>query len=101
MRESAEQGPGSVPYRARRFPRRAHPCLSFPVVLNANWRVVDDGLQWVVQRRKGNPRDKNSGWEPRLFFRTRTGLLNLTREYCGCVDPAALASLSALPERHR
>ena len=79
----------------------AHPRQSFPVVLDANWRVIDEPLQWVVQQRKGNQRGKNTGWRGRMFFRTRTGLLNLTPEYCGRLDPSALASLAALPERHR
>jgi hypothetical protein len=81
--------------------RLAHPRQSFPVVLNANWRVVDHPLQWVLQQRKGNQRGKNTGWRGRLFFRTRSGLLGLLTEYCGQVAAQSRATLEALPERHR
>jgi hypothetical protein len=89
------------PHAPLQAPGLAHPSLAFPIVLNASWRVVDDPLQWIVEERKGNPRSKNSGWRGRLFFRTREGLFGLLREYCGELGPSALASLMALPERHR
>jgi hypothetical protein len=44
---------------------------------------VDDPLQWILQRRKGNPRKKNSGWQDRSFCTTREVLLRCVREYCG------------------
>ena len=78
----------------------AHPSNRLVAQLNASWRVVDDPLQWILQRRKGNPRSKNSGWENRSFCTTREALLRCVREYCGEVDLAALAALSALPEHH-
>ena len=68
--------------------------------LNKNWRIVDDPLQWILQRRKGNPRKKNSGWQDRSFCRTREGLLRCVREHCGEIDVDAPARLSALPEFH-
>ena len=34
----------------------AHPSSRLLAHLNENWRVVDDPLQWILQRRKGNPR---------------------------------------------
>ena len=40
----------------------AHPSDRLVAQLNSTWRVVDDPLQWILQRKKGNPRDKNSGW---------------------------------------
>jgi len=100
VREAREQHSGTL------APRDigaglAHPSISFPLYLNANWRVVDHPLQWIVQRRQGKPRDKNSGWCARLFFTTRGGLLSRLREYCGEVHPQALVKLEALPERHR
>jgi hypothetical protein len=81
--------------------RLAHPLISFPVHLDANWRVIDDPLQWIMQHRKGNARRKSSGWESRSFCRTRAGLLCGIREYCGEVDPRVLEALSMLPEWHR
>ena len=89
----------------------AHPSNRLIVQLNASWRVIDDPLQWILQRRKGNPRKKNSGWRSRSFCRTREGLLCCIREYCcspdqgqsRCireyhgVDDAALQQICALP----
>ena len=61
---------------------------------------MDDPLQWRLQRKKGNPRTKNSGWRDRSFCTTREGLLRCVREYCSDVDPVALAKLTALPPHH-
>jgi len=66
----------------------------FPEVLNTGWQVVDDPLQWILQRREG------SRWRNRSFCRTREGLLRCVREYCGVVDAEALARLEALPDFH-
>jgi hypothetical protein len=78
----------------------AHPSNRLTAQLNKNWRVVDDPLQWILQRRKGNPRKKNSGWQDRSFCTTREGLLCCIREYCGEVNQNALADLQALPDYH-
>ena len=78
----------------------AHPSNSLIRQLNANWRVMDDSLQWILQRRKGNPRKRNSGWINRSFCTTRKGLLRCIRECCGEVDENALAELQALPHHH-
>ena len=83
-----------------RAERPAHPSNRLVAQLNATWRVMDDPLQWRLQRRKGNPRKKNSGWRDRSFCTTREGLLRCVREYCGDVEPAALAKLTALPEHY-
>jgi hypothetical protein len=78
----------------------AHPSNRLTAQLNTNWRVVDDPLQWILQRRKGNPRKRNSGWIDRSFCSTREGLLRCVREYCGEVDQSAFAELKALPDHH-
>jgi hypothetical protein len=78
----------------------AHPSNRLIAQLNANWRVVDDPLQWILQRRKGNPRKKNSGWQDRSFCTTREGLLRCVRESCSEVDDKAIAQIHALPELH-
>jgi hypothetical protein len=78
----------------------AHPSNRLVTQLNRNWRVADDPLQWILQRRKGNPRKKNSGWENRSFCTTREALLRCVREYCGEVDQHALADLQVLPKHH-
>jgi hypothetical protein len=78
----------------------AHPSNRLIAQLNTNWRIVDDPLQWILQRRKGNPRKKNSGWQDRSFCTTRDGLLRCVREYCGEVDQTAIALISAQPAHH-
>jgi hypothetical protein len=78
----------------------AHPSNRLIAQLNKNWRIVDDPLQWILQRRKGNPRKKNSGWQDRSFCTTRAGLLVCIRENCGEVDDDALTQLQVLPEFH-
>jgi hypothetical protein len=63
----------------------AHPLNRLKAQLNENWRVVDDPLQWVLQRRKGNPRKK-----------TRVGKSDLSaRRERGCCD--VFVSLVARP----
>jgi hypothetical protein len=90
-----------LPKRVRQLPSpSAHPSNRLIAQLNRNWRVVDDPLQWILQRRKGNPRKRNSGWQDRSFCTTREGLLRCVRETCGEVDDKALAHLRALPEFH-
>jgi hypothetical protein len=78
----------------------AHPSKGGIAHLNPKWRVIEDPLQWILQRKKGNPREKNSGWQSRSFCRTREGLLRCVREYCGEVDADGLAQLEALPDYH-
>jgi hypothetical protein len=70
------------------------------VQLNGTGGVVDDPLQWILQRKKGTPRKKNSGWRSRSFCRTREALLRCVREYCGEVNVDCLAELQALPNWH-
>lgn len=89
---------GSVPHQAVEGP--AHSSNRLVAQLNATWRVVADPLQWRLQRKKGNPRIRNSGWRDRSFCTTRDGLLRYVREYCGDVEPAALAKLTTLPEHY-
>jgi hypothetical protein len=97
--------PSEAPYPITRWkgpsPNPAHPSNRLTAQLNKNWRVVDDPLQWIIQRRKGKTRKKNSGWQDRSFCTTREGLMRSVRESCGEVYDEALARLRALPEFHR
>jgi hypothetical protein len=77
----------------------AHPSNRLIAQLNENWRVVEDPLQWILQRKKGNPRKNNSGWADRSFCRTRAGLLRCIPS-CGEVDVSALTKLQSLPDYH-
>jgi hypothetical protein len=78
----------------------AHPSNRVLAQLNSKWRVVGDPLQWILQRKKGNPRKKNSGRQDRSFCTTREAVLRCAREYCGEVDDEALSQVRALPEFH-
>lgn len=70
------------------------------VQLNDRWRVVDETIQWILEVRKGRPSAKATGWRGEHFCRQRTSLLRCIREYCGDVDPKALAVIEALPDWH-
>ena len=78
----------------------AEPIARALVQLNDRWRVIDDPLQWILQIRRGRPSAKASGWRGEHYCRQRTSLLRCIREYCGEVDPAAIAILRALPDWH-
>ena len=69
------------------------------VRLNDLWRVVDDPLQWILARR-GSKNGKFGPWKARSFCTTRKALLRCIREYCGAVDPAAVAFIESWPEQH-
>jgi len=73
---------------------------ALPVHLNSGWRMVDDPLQWILQRRDGKPDKKHSGWSNRSFCRTREALLRCVNEYCGIVDAEALVRLAVRPDFH-
>ena len=89
-----------VPESNNLVERPAHPSNHLIAQLNATWRVVDDPLQWILQRKKGNPRNKNSGWRGRSFCRTREALLGCICKYCGEVAIEAFAKVKALPDWH-
>ncbi len=71
----------------------------FPVVLNDRWRVSEDSLQWMLQRRDNKP-GKKAKWTGRSFCRTREALLRCVNDYCGIIDAEALKRLEALPDFH-
>jgi len=83
-------------------PPATTPVLSLkqaPIQLNAGWRVSEDCIQWMLQRRSSKPGQKPK-WAGRSFCRTRKELLRCVREHCGIVDLEALKRLEALPEWH-
>ncbi len=74
--------------------------VDFPIILNDRWRVTEDPLQWILERRKRNPSAKGSGYEARSYCGSRTGLTRCVRDYCGDVDPDALMVIQFLPTMH-
>jgi len=83
-------------------PPETTPVLSLkqaPVQLNEGWRVSEDSLQWMLQRRCSKPGQK-AKWTGRSFCRTREALLRCVNDHCGIVDAEALKRLEALPDFH-
>ena len=90
----AGAGPNQVPSAL------AHASNRLLLCLNPQWRVTEDDLQYVLERRRGARRSKASGWRCHSFCRTREALLRCIREYCGSVDESASKQVAALPEWH-
>jgi hypothetical protein len=68
--------------------------------LNETWRVIvcAAGLQWVLQRRRGERRG-SARWEGRSYCRTSEALNRVSRKLAGPIDPIAAAILASLPEQ--
>jgi hypothetical protein len=97
--EPREVGPSSTPVEEIASPL-AHPSDRLLIQLNPEWRVVNDDLQYILQRRKGTPRSKATGWRSFSFCRTREALLRCIREFCGAIDESSLVQVWALPSWH-
>lgn len=70
------------------------------VVLNERWRVrLNDPAQWILEYRLGRPTRKSTGNTGRSYCNQRRTLLRDIHDYCGNVDPNALAQVKMLPER--
>jgi hypothetical protein len=70
------------------------------VKLNENWRVIvcAAGIQWVLQRRRGERRGR-ARWAGRSYCRTKEAITRLSRRHAGPIDPVAAANMAAMPER--
>lgn len=68
--------------------------------VNDRWRVMDDGIQWILEVRCGRKTAKRSGYTGRRFHRQRTPLIRSIDELCGEVDRDALALVRELPDRY-
>lgn len=68
--------------------------------LGAGWRVVvcGDGLQWIVQRRAGDPSTSRAAWRAVSFHRERASLMRACAAFTATCEPAAVARLAMLPE---
>lgn len=70
------------------------------IQLNDRWRVrFNDPLQWILERRRGRPKKKSTGWHGSSYCTLRRTLLRDIGEKCGEVDPTAFRQIEALPER--
>ena len=79
---------------------RVVPSKDMVIVLNDLWRVRDDGVQWILEVRKGRKRARASGYVGRRFHVSRTGLRASIRKFCGEIDPMDTRAILRLPERH-
>lgn len=71
------------------------------IPLNSRWRVrLDDPLQFVLEVRKGNARNRASGYLGSAYCVSRTALLRNIHKRAGHVSMAALAQVAALPDLH-
>ena len=75
--------------------------VTFPIVLNDRWCVVDDPLQWILAVRQRANSKSGSEYRHRSFCASRSGLTRCISEYCGDVDPDALARIDLLPDLHQ
>ena len=79
----------------------ADPSRAVVAVLNEDRRVIDDSLQWILQKRHGRPTSKSSGWRGRSYCTSRKSLLASVEKWCKPpVDPNALRILQALPDEY-
>ncbi len=80
--------------------------------ISREWRIAEDGLQWMLQRcsnakRHADNRDDARNWCGRAFCRTRKALLRCMGEYVkleadedpGLIE-AAVARVQRFPEMH-
>ncbi|WP_155924251.1 hypothetical protein [Mesorhizobium sp. L2C066B000] len=67
--------------------------------IDKTWRVIvcPDGIQWILQKRKGNL-DGRPAWNAVRFCRTKSGLCGAIRDKVGGVSPEIEAQLAQLPD---
>lgn len=67
--------------------------------LNGGWRVIvcKAGMQWILQHRRSPKKPPADDWRGRSYCRTSEALRRCVREYAGNIEPAATATLAALP----
>ena len=61
----------------------------FPFILNEQRRIVDDPLQWIIQRRRGTAGPKRLGWEPIRFHASRDHMLKWVQANIRDLDVSA------------
>lgn len=85
--------------RPRKHQETADNYAEVVVRLNDRWRVVvcKDNSQWILQCRDGT-RSGRRRWKGVQYCRTRKALIRVSREFCGPLDPDAMAVLEHLSE---
>lgn len=65
--------------------------------VSPDWRVVDDPLQYILQRRFVRRKTVES-WQSLSFCQTREGLLSNIREQVTDPDPQAIEEIGTWPD---
>lgn len=63
-------------------------------------RLVDDGRQWIIEKRKGRATRKSTGWRSCGYARSRVGIYNVLGRLGHRPDLALVAALAPLPETY-
>ena len=87
--------------RVARAREEADAYLHIIAHVNDRWRVIvcRDGLQWILQQRRGQ-RDGQARWHSRRYHVERTALLRSIGELCSDATSSALhPSIARLPAR--
>jgi hypothetical protein len=66
-----------------------------PLTLNARFRITEDDLQWILERKAGR------SWSRQTFHFERMSLLRAITTACGDVDPNAIEVVRSWPANHR
>lgn len=66
--------------------------------LTAKWRLAHDGLQWILQKRKGQPRPNNNGWASERYYTRAGALADAVERHCEGVHPAVVAKIRGWPD---
>lgn len=69
------------------------------VELNDRWRVRDDGLQWIIERRVRRSDERSTGYVGRSYCTQRRTLKQCIHDYCGECN-ATLRPVENLPDRY-
>jgi hypothetical protein len=69
----------------------------FMAVLNSRWRVTEDELQWILEKRRFG-----GVWRGRSYCRTKAALLRCIREHVeGDIDLVEFIKVQVLPDWHQ
>lgn len=76
--------------------RPATRSIAVVATLNDRWRIADDPLQWILEKRRSGDE-----WRGRSFCRTKAALLRCICEHVeGDIDLVEFIKVSALPDWH-
>jgi hypothetical protein len=81
-------------------PVRSGASVAVIAPLGPDWRLIDDPIQWIVQRRVRQSNEKSTGWQARSHFTSKDALLLEIQRLGVLLSPETLNTLNALPSIH-